>query len=320
MVIPHILEAAQFENRELLDSIFSLADELRENHNRFGESLHRKTLANIFYEASTRTRLSFEQAMYHLGGKVIGTEAASKFSSATKGETLEDTIRVIGGYGVGAIVLRHPDKGSAKAAASVSRVPIINAGDGDGEHPTQALLDLYTIKRELGSIDSLKIAMVGDLKYGRTVHSLTSLLAMHSRNSRLYFISPDQIRMPIAILKSLRDKIDCEELPNFEDVLDKIDIFYVTRVQRERFRSEEDYLEVKDAFVINRGVVAKMKKEARIMHPLPRVTEVSTGIDDDERAAYFRQAENGLYVRMALLRILLDDDIKGNFYKYFNTK
>src|SRR4030042_1428066 len=243
MRFKHIISVKQFLDIDILDRIFQLAYEMEKKELQC--PLRGKILATVFYEPSTRTRFSFESAMHKLGGSVVATERAPHFSSVTKGETLQDTIRVISGY-VDVIVLRHYEEGSAKIASEASSVPIINAGDGIGEHPTQALLDLYTIKKELGKIDNLKIALIGDLLYGRTIHSLIYLLAL--------------------------------------------------------------YKKVKDSYIIDRKIVNQLKENAIIMHPLPRVNEISPEVDSDKRASYFRQAKNGLYIRMALLRLIFNSE------------
>jgi aspartate carbamoyltransferase catalytic subunit len=263
-------------------------------------------MATLFYEPSTRTRLSFESAMTRLGGSVIGTEAASHFSSAVKGESLPDTIRIVGRY-ADVIVIRHPQEGSSRTAAECSPVPVINAGDGAGQHPTQALLDMYTIKRELGRLDNLSVAMTGDLLYGRTVHSLTYLLA-HYSDIRLSFLSPEQLRIPLNLRQYLKRKgIHFKESTSMEDAVQEADVLYMTRIQKERFASEAEYGKLKGCYVIDKRILALMKKKSIIMHPLPRVDEISPEADSDPRAAYFRQAENGLYIRMALLKMILGD-------------
>ncbi|MDI6721205.1 MAG: aspartate carbamoyltransferase [Candidatus Aenigmarchaeota archaeon] len=301
MKLRHVISARQFLDKPLLDELFQSADEMKSTMN---DSLHGKILATLFYEPSTRTRFSFEAAMHRLGGSVIATENASQFSSAAKGETLEDTIRVISGY-ADAIVLRHYQRGSAEIAAKISDVPIINAGDGDGEHPTQALLDLYTIKKELGGADGLKIAMVGDLLYGRTVHSLVNLLALYD-GIKIYLISPAELRIPERYRNHLTEnRIDFDELEDMDSVLGDADIVYVTRIQKERFESEKKYNILKNSYVIDRHMLEYLKEDAIIMHPLPRVGEISPEVDCDRRAAYFRQAKNGLHIRMALLQAVL---------------
>lgn len=260
--------------------------------------------AMLFYEPSTRTRLSFEAAMHRLGGRVIGTESAGHFSSVTKGETLEDTIRVISGY-ADVVVLRHNEVGAAARAASVSAKPVINAGDGIGEHPTQALLDLYTIQAELPNFDRLNIVMVGDLKHGRTVHSLARLLCNYP--VRLIFVSPDALKLPNEIREELEvAKVHFEETTDLRSILPDADVIYMTRVQKERFASPEAYEEIKDCYRLDAAMLAHTKPTLKILHPLPRNQEIAVDVDADHaRAAYFRQADNGLFVRMALLDHLL---------------
>jgi len=259
-------------------------------------------MATLFYEPSTRTRLSFEAAMLRLGGKVVSTENAKEFSSAIKGESLEDSIRTVASY-CDCIVLRHSDKGGAKKAAEVSSVPIINAGDGSGQHPTQALLDLYTIHREIGRVEKLKIAMVGDLAYGRTVRSLCYLLGK-LQNIEIIFVSPENLKVGEDI-KEYLDKhgVAFREEKDLGKVLPEADVIYMTRIQKERM-SPEDYDKSKGKYVINEGNLALVRRDARIMHPLPHVEEINLSVateQNDLRIAYFRQVENGLYLRMALL-------------------
>lgn len=305
-MLKHVLSVSQFLDLPLLEEMFSRASHLAraDKGNYLDLTLKGKTLATLFYEPSTRTRFSFESAMQKLGGNVITTESAAMFSSVVKGESLEDTIKVTSGY-ADAIVLRHPELGASKRAAEVSDVPIINAGDGPGEHPTQALLDIYTIKKELGKVESIKVAMVGDLLYGRTVHSLLQLLALFP-GVELYFVSPPQLRVPDNYKKVLQDRgVPFTELTTFDEILPQIDVVYTTRIQKERFASVEEYNTLKHSFVIDAGVVKQMKETAVLLHPLPRVGEISPEVDADKRAAYFRQAKNGLYVRMALLEKVL---------------
>lgn len=309
----HVIEVKQFKDRNLLSEIFSLASEMERVDKKgdyskviLSQTPRKKILATLFYEPSTRTRLSFESAMIRLGGEIISTEDAPAFSSVTKGESLIDTIRVTSSY-ADVIVLRHYEEGSSKIASEVSSVPIINAGDGTGQHPTQALLDIYTIQKELGKIDNLEIALVGDLLYGRTVHSLTYLLAQQ-QGIKLYFVSPEEIKMPRDIIHYLEEeqKVSFEETTDLKEVASKVDILYVTRIQKERFRNIEEYNRMKGVYVIDEEILSLMKKEARIMHPLPRVDEITFEVDKDPRAAYFRQVNNGLYLRMALLKMILD--------------
>lgn len=300
-MLQHVLSVNQYD-RDSLSELFTKADFLRSMlpEDIYSRKKH-KRIATIFYEPSTRTRLSFESAAQSLGMDVISTENAKEFSSASKGETVEDTVRTLGLYTNG-IVMRHYITGSIAAASEVSEVPIINAGDGSGEHPTQAFLDLYTILRELGTIDNITIAMVGDLLYGRTVHSLTRVLK-HYHNIMMYFVSPPVLAMPPDVLDDIKDvdNIRVEATENLADVLGKVDILYMTRIQRERFPTDEEYLKYKDIYTITPESLPQMRDNARILHPLPRVSEISTDIDTDPRAAYFRQAQNGLYLRMALL-------------------
>lgn len=309
MEIRHVLESKQFRDRQVLERLFRESEKMEKlsGSGELPQLMKGKVMASLFYEPSTRTRLSFESAMTRLGGSVIGTEAASQFSSAVKGESLTDTIKIIGRY-ADIIVIRHPQEGSARLASEASPIPVINGGDGPGQHPTQALLDMYTIKKELGRIDDLSIAMVGDLFYGRTVHSLTYLLAQQN-GVRLYFVSPDQLKIPQRIKTFLKEekKVPYEETTSLEDVAPKADVLYVTRIQKERFSNEEEYNKLKGCYVINNQILKLMKEKAIIMHPLPRVEEIAKEVDSDPRAAYFRQAENGLYIRMALLNMILGD-------------
>lgn len=304
--LKHILEAKQFSARNLLEEVFDRADFMEEKDKKgeLPQSLKGKRVASFFYEESTRTRFSFETAILALGGLVVSTEKASQFSSVAKGETLEDTTRTLNAY-VHAIIMRHNIEGSAKTAAQYSKVPVINAGDGEGEHPTQALLDIYTIKKEIGRIDDFSIAMIGDLKYGRTVHSLTYLLESH-KNVKIYFVSPEILKMPEKYIDGLiASETYFEETENLKEILGKTDVFYVTRIQKERFRNKKEYDKLKDSYKIDKEIMKKIKQKAIIMHPLPRVTEIDKRVDTDPRAAYFRQAKNGLYIRMALLDMIL---------------
>jgi aspartate carbamoyltransferase len=298
-----ILSVKQF-NLADLEYIFGVAHEMREMVARIGtfDLLKGKILANLFYEPSTRTSSSFTAAMERLGGSVIPINEV-KYSSVSKGESLPDTVRTLECY-ADVIVLRHPEIGSAALAAKYARKPIINAGDGVGEHPTQALLDAFTIREELGHMESLTVTMLGDLKYGRTVHSLSRLLSLY--NVRLNYVSPEILRMPPEIIAELNDKgIAQSEYDNLEPVLANTDVLYVTRVQKERFADLNDYELVKDAFVINPEIMQHAKEKMVLMHPLPRVNEITMDVDEDPRAAYFRQMEYGLYVRMALLAMVL---------------
>jgi aspartate carbamoyltransferase len=298
-----ILSVKQF-TREDLEYIFGVAREMREMVMRIGtfDLLKGKILANLFYEPSTRTSSSFTSAMERLGGSVIPINEV-RYSSVSKGESLPDTIRTLECY-ADVIVLRHPEVGASALAAKYARKPIINAGDGVGEHPTQALLDLFTIVSELGEVNGLTVTMLGDLKYGRAVHSLARLLSLY--DVRLNYVSPDILRMPPEIISELQEKgIQQGEYNNLEAVLPDTDVLYVTRVQKERFEDQSEYESVKGAFIIDTQTMKLAKEHMIVMHPLPRVGEISMDVDDDPRAAYFRQMEYGLYVRMALLAMVL---------------
>lgn len=305
MNVHHFYEAQQL-TPEFLHALFNNAEEIRLNLGKHTHDLEGKILATLFYEPSTRTRLSFEAAMLRLGGQIITTENAEEFSSVVKGESLEDTVRIIGQYTDG-IVIRHNEEGAAKRASEVSPVPIINAGDGKGQHPTQALLDVYTIHRELDKISGINVALVGDLASGRTTRSLCYLLGKFE-NVNLTFVSPDNLKMKDDIKTYLRrHDTSFQECSDLNKVLSEVDIIYMTRIQKERI-SLKDYEKVKGKFVINQENFPLIKPEARIMHPLPHVEEIDLSVNieqTDDRIAYFRQSENGLYVRMALLNYLL---------------
>lgn len=298
-----ILSVSQFD-RPKLDYVFGVAHEMRVLVERFGSAdlLQGKILANLFYEPSTRTSSSFMAAMMRLGGQVIPINNV-QYSSVSKGESLPDTIRTLESYS-DVIVLRHPEVGAAATAAYYAAKPVINAGDGVGEHPTQALLDLFTIVEELGRVDGLTVTMVGDLKYGRTVHSLTKLLINYGVNFR--FVSPDILRMPGDVLDVVRERGQSfEEVESLHDAIAESDVLYVTRVQRERFTDLAAYDRVKDFYVVDEELLVQAKEKMIVMHPLPRVGEISYGVDTDPRAAYFRQMRNGMYVRMAILASVL---------------
>ncbi len=306
-----ILSVNQFTTDDL-EYIFGVAHEMREMVARVGtfDLLKGKILANLFYEPSTRTSSSFTAAMERLGGSVIPISEV-KYSSVSKGESLPDTVRTLECY-ADVIVLRHPEKGASALAAHYARKPIINAGDGVGEHPTQALLDMFTIIEELGNpntpltaeLDGMTVTMLGDLKYGRTVHSLARLLAMF--NVKLNYVSPDILRMPEEIIAEIREKgITQTEYNSLDAALPKTDVLYVTRVQKERFADLDEYESVRNAFIISPETLQAAKRNMIVMHPLPRVGEITMEVDDDPRAAYFRQMEYGLYVRMALLAMVL---------------
>ncbi|MGA9348843.1 MAG: aspartate carbamoyltransferase [Anaerolineae bacterium] len=299
-----IISVSQF-TRESLDYIFSVAQEMRAIVRRAGSTdlLKGTVLACLFYEPSTRTSSSFIAAMSRLGGTVIPITQGVQFSSVSKGESLPDTIRTLEQY-ADVIILRHPEVGASGVAAKYARKPIINAGDGIGEHPTQALLDLFTIKEELGQIDGLSVAMVGDLKYGRTVHSLTRLLCLY--DVELSFVSPEILRLPLDIMNQVRARnLPVRETYDVADVIETVDVLYVTRVQKERFPDLSQYEEVKGYYEITPELMERAKEKMIVMHPLPRVEEIHYAIDDDPRAAYFRQMENGMYIRMALLAAVL---------------
>uniref|UniRef100_A0A7I4F150 aspartate carbamoyltransferase n=1 Tax=Physcomitrium patens TaxID=3218 RepID=A0A7I4F150_PHYPA len=301
-----VLEAQQFD-RKLLNSIFEVAREMEdiERDAAGSELLKGFLMATLFYEPSTRTRLSFESAMKRLGGEVLTTENAREFSSAAKGETLEDTIRTVEGYS-DIIVLRHFESGAAKKAANTANIPIINAGDGPGQHPTQALLDMYTIKREIGHLDNIRVGLVGDLANGRTVRSLAYLLAKYD-GVKIYFVAPDVVKMKDDIKDHLTDSgVDWEESTDLMEVASKCDVIYQTRIQRERFGDRIDlYNAARGKYIVDTKVMNVLPKHAVVLHPLPRLDEITVEVDSDPRAAYFRQAKNGLHIRMALLKLLL---------------
>ncbi|RPI92179.1 MAG: aspartate carbamoyltransferase [Chloroflexi bacterium] len=300
-----IISVKQF-TRSDLEYVFGVAHEMRGMVARVGtfDLLKGKILANLFYEPSTRTSSSFTAAMERLGGSVIPINEV-RYSSVSKGESLPDTIRTLECY-ADVIVLRHSETGSAAIAAKAASKPVINAGDGTGEHPTQALLDTFTIFEELGAgqVDGMTVTMLGDLKYGRTVHSLARLLSLF--NVKINYVSPEILRLPKEVLDEVNEKgISQAEFNSLEEVLPETDVLYVTRVQKERFEDPADYEKVKGAYVIDPEIMKTAKKEMIVMHPLPRVGEISVDFDDDPRAAYFRQMEYGLYVRMALLAMVL---------------
>ena len=299
-LLPHVISSEQFD-RPMLDQLFARAaalDGVRD------QRLAGRIMASLFYEPSTRTRLSFESAMHRLGGAVIGTESAHTFSSAIKGETLEDTIRMVATY-ADVIVLRHDQAGASARAADVSAVPVVNAGDGPGEHPTQALLDLFTIERELGRIEGLHIAFCGDLRFGRTARSLALLMTLYPGIS-CSFVAPDVVQMSPDILA----RLDARGVPymlstDLADVAARVDVIYQTRVQKERFTDPEQFEQARSATHIDTALMRRVPETAILMHPLPRVDEIDPEVDSDPRAAYFRQARNGVAIRMALLEMLL---------------
>ena len=305
MDLHHVIEAQQFD-LPTISRLIEATQEMEKVVSSGGTTLFRgRIMATLFYEPSTRTRFSFEAAMQRLGGSVVSTENAAEFSSVAKGETLEDTVRILNGY-ADVLVIRHYEVGSARRAASVSRIPVINAGDGAGQHPTQALLDLYTIHKEIGSIDGLRIAMVGDLAQGRTVRSLAYLLSKF-QDIRIYFVAPPLLKMKEDILDHLREKqIWYSEENDLDKVLPEVSVVYQTRIQKERFGDRiADYEQCRGVYLINSASLRLMKANAIVMHPLPRLDEIAMEVDSDPRAAYFRQAQNGLCVRMALLTMVL---------------
>lgn len=306
MTSKHVISAERF-TREDLKQIFDLTNIVKSG-NFDKNALSDKIMATIFYEPSTRTRLSFESAILKLGGSFISTENAKEFSSAAKGETLEDTIRIINSY-ADLIVLRHFESGASDKAAKVSNVPIINAGDGNGEHPTQALLDLYTIFSKFSSKsndNNIQVAMIGDLTYGRTVHSLSQLLSLYPK-TKLIFCSPKLLAIPQKIKNYLMlRKTKFEETEDLNYAIKDSDVIYQTRIQKERFKSHAEYQKYKGTYIINRPTLKVIKPSSIIMHPLPRVDEIAEEVDSDPRAIYFEQAQNGVYVRMALLLFLFD--------------
>jgi aspartate carbamoyltransferase catalytic subunit len=302
VTIRHVVEVGQFD-RAGIEALFAAADRMR-NLPRGQDPLRGHLLATIFYEPSTRTRLSFEAAMLRLGGQVLSTENAREFSSAIKGESVEDTVRIVGGY-ADAIVLRHHEQGAAHRAAAVSPVPILNAGDGPGEHPTQALLDLYTIRHELSRIDGLRVALVGDLRFGRTARSLARLFKL-TRGTELLFVSPPAVPMGADVRAELDAAgVRWREETDLAAVLPEVDVVYQTRIQKERFATPAEYEAARGVYVVDAAALARLGPGAVVLHPLPRVDEIAVEVDADPRAAYFRQARNGVFVRMALLEHVL---------------
>ncbi len=305
--LKHVYESQQFD-RKLLETVFTTADRMKADlladPRQYADALKGKIMASLFYEPSTRTRFSFESAMARLGGSILTTENAREFSSAAKGESLNDSTHIMCGY-ADVIVMRHNEPGSAKQAADIATVPVINAGDGSGQHPTQALLDLYTIRDNFPSMNGITIAMVGDLKYGRTVRSLSYLLTKYDR-IKIYYVSPPVCRMDEDLKEYLlENNIQWEEDEVLENVLPLVNCVYMTRIQKERFHDPEDYEQAAGRYILDPEKVKLMKKDSIIMHPLPRVDEIPQEVDSDPRARYFEQALNGLYVRMALLLLLL---------------
>ncbi len=302
----HLLNPLDFTVEEL-DKLFDLANDMENNPAKYAEVCKGKKLATCFYEPSTRTRLSFEAAMLNLGGSVLGFSDAGS-SSASKGESVSDTIRVISAY-ADICAMRHPKEGAPMVAASKSEIPVINAGDGGHQHPTQTLTDLLTIRSLKGRLGNFTIGLCGDLKFGRTVHSLIDALTRYE-NVNFIFISPEELRVPDYITEMLNEKnIPYKEVIRLDDVLPELDMLYMTRVQRERFFNEEDYIRLKDFYILTKEKMQLAPKDMLVLHPLPRVNEISVEVDDDERAVYFKQAKYGVYVRMALIATLLELNI-----------
>ena len=296
-------------SKEELDNLLTLASDIEKNPSKYAHVCDDKRLATCFYEPSTRTRLSFEAAMMNLGGKVLGFSSAGS-SSAAKGESVADTIRVVSCY-ADICAMRHPKEGAPLVASMASSIPVINAGDGGHPHPTQTLTDLLTIRSLKGRLDNLTIGLCGDLKFGRTVHSLIEALVLRYSNVKFVLISPEELRVPSYIREDILEKnnVEFEEVERLEDALPKLDILYMTRVQKERFFNEEDYVRMKDFYILDKQKMELAPKDMYILHPLPRVNEISVEVDDDPRAAYFRQAQYGVYVRMALILTLLEVEV-----------
>ena len=299
----HLMNPLDFSVSEL-ETLFDLANDIERNPKKYAHACDGKILATCFYEPSTRTRLSFESAMTRLGGRVIGFADQSS-SSASKGESVSDTIRVISCY-ADICAMRHPKEGAPMVAGEKSGIPVINAGDGGHYHPTQTLTDLLTIRSLRGRLDHFTIGLCGDLKFGRTVHSLINALVRYP-GTRFIFISPDELRVPDYITEMLKEKgIPYEEVISLEEVMPQLDLLYMTRVQKERFFNEDDYVRLKDFYILDPAKMELAKEDMLVLHPLPRVNEISVEVDDDPRAAYFRQARYGVYVRMALILTLLE--------------
>ena len=296
-------------SKEELDDLLNLASDIEKNPKKYAHVCDDKRLATCFYEPSTRTRLSFEAAMMNLGGKVLGFSSAGS-SSAAKGESVADTIRVVSCY-ADICAMRHPKEGAPLVASMASSIPVINAGDGGHQHPTQTLTDLLTIRSLKGRLDNLTIGLCGDLKFGRTVHSLIEALVLRYSNVKFVLISPEELRVPSYIREDILEKnnVEFEEVERLEDALPKLDILYITRVQKERFFNEEDYVRMKDFYILDKQKMELAPKDMYILHPLPRVNEIAVEVDDDPRAAYFKQAQYGVYVRMALILRLLEVEV-----------
>lgn len=303
----HLLSPMDFSVEEL-DKLLNLATDIEHNPERYKDACKGKKLATLFYEPSTRTRLSFETAMLNLGGNVLGFSSADS-SSASKGESVSDTIRIISCY-ADICAMRHPKEGAPLVAASKSSIPVINAGDGGHQHPTQTLTDLMTIRSLKGRLDNLVIGLCGDLKFGRTVHSLINALVRYS-NIKFVLISPKELRIPDYIRHDVLEanNVEYQEVEHLEDVIGSLEILYMTRVQRERFFNEEEYIRLKDSYILNSEKMALANKDMLVLHPLPRVNEISAEVDNDERAVYFKQVQYGVYVRMALILTLLEINV-----------
>lgn len=298
----HLMNPLDFTVEEL-DKLFDLANDIETNPEKYVHACAGKKLATCFYEPSTRTRLSFESAMYNLGGNVLGFSDAA-CSSASKGESVSDTIRMISCY-ADICAMRHPKEGAPMVASTKASIPVINAGDGGHQHPTQTLTDLLTIRSLKGRLNNFTIGLCGDLKFGRTVHSLINALVRYE-NIRFVFISPPELRVPDYITEMLTEKeIPFEEVIRLEDRIGALDLLYMTRVQRERFFNEEDYIRLKDFYILDKTKMSLAPKDMLVLHPLPRVNEISVEVDEDERAVYFKQVQYGVYVRMALILTLL---------------
>ncbi|MBR2190241.1 MAG: aspartate carbamoyltransferase [Eubacterium sp.] len=302
----HLLSPLDMSVEEL-DSLFDLANDIENNPDKYKDACRNKKIATLFYEPSTRTRLSFEAAMINLGGQVLGfSEAAS--SSAAKGESLADTIKVVSCY-ADICAMRHPKEGSALVAANNASIPVINAGDGGHQHPTQTLTDLLTIRSLKGKLGGFTIGLCGDLKFGRTVHSLINALLRYD-DIKFVLISPEELKVPDYIRDAIEEAgCEYEEVTNLDDVMEDLDILYMTRVQRERFFNEEDYIRLKDSFILTKDKMKEAREDMLVLHPLPRVNEISVKVDKDPRAVYFKQAQYGVYVRMALILKLMEVEV-----------
>lgn len=302
----HLISPLDFTVEEL-DDLLSLASDIEKNPDKYKKACEGKKIATLFYEPSTRTRLSFEAAMINLGGQVLGFSEASS-SSAAKGESVADTIRMISCY-ADICAMRHPKEGAALVAANNSSIPVVNAGDGGHQHPTQTLTDLMTIKSLKGRLDNVTIGLCGDLKFGRTVHSLINALLRYD-NVRFILISPEELKVPEYIIENIKKAgAEYQEVTKLEDVIGELDLLYMTRVQRERFFNEEDYIRLKDSFILDKKKMSMAKDDMLVLHPLPRVNEISVEVDKDPRAVYFKQVQYGVYVRMALILTLLEVEV-----------